>query len=86
MPAVLGESLGIGSEYMKSVADTGVLIPRVILRATGGWLAVSEPGAFLSIGVTGTSEDDARERFAWAVHEWTMLLDRRDMDTEQIVQ
>jgi hypothetical protein len=54
--------------------------PRLIARQTGGWLAISEPGSVLSIGVTAETEDVALARFALALKEWVVILDRHVED------
>lgn len=49
--------------------------PRLLRLDSGGWMAVSEPGAPLALGVTGKTADSARERFAAALRAWIALLD-----------
>ncbi len=49
--------------------------PKLIKRACGGWLAVSEEGSPIGLGVEGASEQDARTRFEEAVREWRALAD-----------
>ena len=53
----------------------GRVEPRLVERACGGWLAVSEPGAFLRVGVEGRTADEARERFRLEVLAWAALWD-----------
>jgi len=47
--------------------------PRLIQRECGGWLAVSQAGAQLRIGVTAQTEQDARTHFFKALKEWREL-------------
>jgi hypothetical protein len=51
--------------------------PTLRRRENGGWLAISEPGAPLRIGVEGATADEARRRFVQALGEWVVLLDER---------
>ena len=47
--------------------------PRLLRRLCGGWLAVSEDGSALLIGVEGATEEEARQRFAEALVRWGLL-------------
>lgn len=49
--------------------------PYLRAREGGGWLAVSEPGDGLRIGVTADTEPEARERFNASMQAWLRLLD-----------
>lgn len=64
----------------------GQIKAALVRRENGGWLAVSEEGAPLRIGVTASSADEARSRFAWAIHEWSILLDEQTEDGERTVK
>ena len=46
--------------------------PRLLRRAYGGWLAISPADADLQIGVTGSTEEEAGERFRVA---WSRCID-----------
>ncbi len=48
-------------------------VPVLIRRANGGYLAVSEPGSSLRIGVEGSTEAEARQRFTESLAEWVKL-------------
>lgn len=48
--------------------------PRILPRAGGGWLAASQDGAPIAIGVWGNTTEEARERFTAAVETWSALL------------
>jgi hypothetical protein len=48
--------------------------PHTLRRTGGGWLAVSPSGARFSIGVTGPTEDEARERFCFTWNKWLETL------------
>lgn len=50
-------------------------VPVLVERDYGGWLAVSESGSRIRIGVIGDSEGEARSKFAATVAEWEKLLD-----------
>jgi hypothetical protein len=54
------------------------LLPRV----DGGWLAVSAPGSVLRIGVAGSSEKEASEKFERALDRWTALWDEQSVSRE----
>ncbi|HEX9312816.1 MAG TPA: hypothetical protein VGA30_08345 [Actinomycetota bacterium] len=51
--------------------------PRVF-KARSGWLAVSQPGSTLLIGVTGSSEEDALQRFRDEIAAWKRLREARE--------
>lgn len=53
-----------------------IVIPRLIERACGGWLAVSPRGCSLQIGVTADSESLARSEFRSAFEQWREMLNR----------
>jgi len=48
----------------------------VIAPASNGYLAVSERGSALRIGVRGSSEPDARRRFRAELEAWAALHER----------
>lgn len=48
-----------------------------VVHVTYGWLAVSRSGS-LQIGVIGTSEQEARERFAQELEAWALLADQQE--------
>ena len=65
--------------FSKQFGQVGVtLLP----RAAGGWLAVSAPGSALKIGVAGSSEKEATERFDSALEKWTALWDEQSVSRE----
>lgn len=47
--------------------------PTMLRRLSGGWLAVSEAGSTLCIGVAGDTEEEARTKFHHAVEAWQEL-------------
>ena len=47
--------------------------PQLIPTSYGRWLAVSEPGSRLRIGVVGDTEEDALRRFAAEREAWRLL-------------
>ena len=59
--------------------------PRILPRAGGGWLAANQPGAPLTLGVTGKTAEEAAERFAVAVAKWSALLDVTDTERRNVV-
>ena len=48
--------------------------PDLVRRTGGGWLAVAPNGAFLSIGVTAPTENEAREKFRSVLNRWIEIL------------
>jgi len=48
--------------------------PRVAARECGGWLATAPKWAPLRIGVTGATEDEARDNFRRSLDEWVSTL------------
>ena len=60
---------------MKVSADGLLQIQPRILRCEGGaWMAVSEAGAALPIGVVAQTPESARLRFTEALRSWVVLL------------
>jgi hypothetical protein len=61
---------------MNAVSENiGDIQPNLTRRAGGGWLAVAPKGAFLRVGVTATTEEEAREKFRSTVHRWLEILE-----------
>jgi hypothetical protein len=50
--------------------------PRV-WHGKSGWLAVSEPGSVLNVGVVGDTEEAARGRFRDELEAWCRLHESR---------
>jgi hypothetical protein len=61
------------------------LEPRLIERRVGGWLAVTDDDSPVRVGVVGTTEEEARERFREALARWWAAYERPDgvADNEQ---
>lgn len=57
--------------------DYGEIAPNLIKRFGGGWLAISPKGAFLSIGVTAKTEEEAREKFGSSYKDWLEILENK---------
>jgi hypothetical protein len=47
----------------------------LVRRTGGGWLAVSGRGAMFKIGVTGPTEEEARERFRASYRRWQEIYE-----------
>ena len=47
--------------------------PRV-KRARAGWMAITESGSSLGIGVLGRTEEEVRARFQEALEKWADLI------------
>jgi hypothetical protein len=60
--------------------------PRLIPTAYGSWLAISQPGSRLRIGVIGETEEDALQRFAVEREAWRVLHERGDQPTPEVDQ
>lgn len=58
----------------ESQARYDLIEPRLLRREGGGWLAISEPGAKLRIGVVADTADEARARFGRELAAWQSLL------------
>ena len=52
------------------------IIPKVVHRECGGWIAYPPPDAGIRIGVTAESEDAARSKYMSAIAQWRLLLAR----------
>jgi hypothetical protein len=48
--------------------------PNVVRRPYGDWLAASTHGACLCVGVIGSTEQEARERFEAEVQRWFEII------------
>jgi hypothetical protein len=48
--------------------------PNLIRRTCGGWLAVSPGGADFSVGVTASTEEEAREKFRFTYSRWLEII------------
>jgi hypothetical protein len=59
--------------------------PHLLRRESGGWLAISEPGAAIRIAVIGLTAEDARDRFAGELAEWRRLLSETEGKPEMDV-
>jgi len=53
--------------------------PRLMRCEGGEWMAVSQAGSPLHIGVSGPTDDKARARFTEALVEWAKLLESEPM-------
>jgi len=47
-----------------------------LTRTPTGWLAVSEPGSPLRIGVVGSTEEEARAHFDTELSKWALLREQ----------
>lgn len=52
--------------------------PELSKRRSGGWIAVSGQGAPIKIGVTASTEEEARASFNQAVGEWEAILNSEE--------
>lgn len=48
-----------------------------IWHGRSGWLAVSEPGSVLNLGVVGETEDEVRQQFQDELEAWCRLHEAR---------
>lgn len=60
---------------METTATEIRKIRPLVLRARGGWLAVSEPGSPLAIGVRGQEPEQVESRFTQALEAWAALAE-----------
>jgi hypothetical protein len=60
--------------------------PQLIPTAYGRWLAISQPGSRLRIGVLGETEEDARQRFAAEREAWRVLHEREDRPSSEVTE
>lgn len=51
------------------------ILPEVV-QTPRGWFAVSPPTSAIHVGVTGTTELEARERFTRELQAWASLAER----------
>jgi hypothetical protein len=54
--------------------SNGEIVPDLMRRSCGGWLAVAPNGAKFSIGVTAATAEEAREKFCSVVRRWLEIL------------
>lgn len=50
------------------------IVPRMIRRKCGGWIALSSRDCWLKIGVVGKTESEARSKFQSSFSEWIETL------------
>jgi hypothetical protein len=48
--------------------------PDIVRRTGGGWLAIAPRGAVLSLGVTASTEEEARHKFRSVYGRWVEIL------------
>ncbi len=48
--------------------------PNLVRRACGGWLALAPTGAIVRIGVTASTEGEARDQFRFVFNRWVEIL------------
>jgi hypothetical protein len=58
---------------MESLQYHELVTPNLIRRTGGGWLAVAPSGALFSIGVTASTESEAREKFRFEYNRWVEI-------------
>lgn len=54
---------------MNGISVDGI-VPVLVERVCGGWLALTHPEIELRIGVTGRSQDEAKALFSAAIERW----------------
>jgi hypothetical protein len=59
--------------------------PKVRRRECGGWLAVCPYSAGLSFGVTGATEQEAKEQFRFELGRWLDILKQKTLDVPKQV-
>lgn len=61
---------------MNTLTDaTQRITPDLVRRTGGGWLAISPKDAIFTLGVTASTEDQAREKFRTVFHRWIEILE-----------
>ncbi len=55
---------------MQKDQDHAFVIPNLVRRTGGGWLAIAPPSALFSIAVTASTEDEAKEKFCSVYNRW----------------
>jgi transposase-like protein len=53
----------------------GLVMPNLVRRTDGGWLAVAPPGSLLSIAVTAFTEVEAQEKLCSVYNRWIEIRD-----------
>lgn len=61
----------MGSHLGERIGD---LQPDLIRRTGGGWLAVSPSGAVIPVGVTASTEEEAKEKFRYVYLRWLEII------------
>jgi hypothetical protein len=61
-----------------SVPGIWQIQPKVVPRECGGWLATTPDVAPVRVGVTGETENAAREAFAISLGRWKSLVQEDD--------
>jgi hypothetical protein len=55
---------------MNNSLDHGLVMPNLVRRTGGGWLAVAPSGSLFSIAVTASTEVEAKEKFCSVYNRW----------------
>jgi hypothetical protein len=48
--------------------------PDLVRRTCGGWLAIAPNTALVHVGVTASTEDEAKEKFRFVYNRWIEIL------------
>jgi hypothetical protein len=56
------------------IVNNGEIVPDLMRRSCGGWLAVAPKDGIFSIGVTAPTADEAREKFGTTIQCWLEIL------------
>jgi hypothetical protein len=54
--------------------------PHLVRRTRGGWLAVAPSEATFRIGVTASTEEEAKEKFCFVYSRWIEISNQKILD------
>lgn len=63
---------------MKNSDYHGLVMPNLVRRTGGGWLAVAPSGALFAIAVTASTESEAKEKFCSVYNRWIEIRQTGD--------
>jgi hypothetical protein len=68
-------AINIGFNAMHNSSDHAFVMPNLVRRTGGGWLAIAPSGALFSIAVTSSTESGAKEKFCSVYNRWIEILE-----------
>jgi hypothetical protein len=65
---------------MENSQHHALVIPNLVRRTGGGWLAVAPSDSLFSIAVTASTELEAKEKFCFVYNRWIEIRESGERD------